>query len=241
MWMSALGRAIFGFYSETHKNPYFANDDYIKSLCDTQNRAETAYGKTVLHAFVLSIISIATANDAIGDASYLGLNLSQIPYLTEFCSLTLSAFVALLVFQFLDIFTMARMRQEIFSLSGSENPNMRMLHFKGNGAWIDALIPKTIGYKSKIFHRVIQFFVLCWSLTIPTATLLMILAAQAICILSVMPLYDLELSDGIAWVGIAISTSSIFTLFFALFVPLKFTLSNSLNGNEHQISDNSKS
>ncbi|NVK16086.1 MAG: hypothetical protein HWE35_18100 [Rhodobacteraceae bacterium] len=236
LWTTALGRAIFGFYCETSTNPSFVNDDYIRMLCDTQNRNETAYGKVVLYAFALSVISIATANNAIGEASYFGLNFSQIPYLTEFCSLTLGAFVSLLVFQLLDLFTMTRMRHELFSLSGSENPNMRMLHMKGNGAWIDAFIPKSKGYESNVFHKIIQALGLLWSLTLPATTILMVLTAQSICISSVWPITDFALSDAIVWVGIAISASSVLMLILAVAVPLKFTFNSEFtaeNGENH--------
>ncbi len=226
IWKTPLGRAIFGFYCETRDNSYFVNDDYIQALCNVQNRAEANYGKTIVYAFVVSILSIATANDAIGDAGYFGLNFNQIPYLTEFCSLSLSVFAVLIVFQALDIFTMTRMRIELFSLTTSEHPNMRMLHLKGNNAWIDALIPKRVGYQSHWLHRVAQAIGLSLSLVLPVSTILLVFAAQAICVASVLPINEFDLSDGIVWAGILISVSSITMLFLTALIPLKFTFQN---------------
>jgi hypothetical protein len=225
--MTSLGRAAFGFYAETNKNAYFVNDSYIANLCAVENKLAEFYGKIILYGFAFSIFSITTANKALGDSEYLGVTISKIPYLTEFCSLVLGAFIALAVNSALDAHAITRMRMDLFSITGSESPNMRMVHMKGAGAWVDSLLPKRVGYASNFSHRAFQVFGLIWAFMLPFSFLSVLLSAQLVCILSILPPVAFNLSSVMVWVSVTLSSSSILVLVVVALIPLKFTLRRS--------------
>lgn len=224
LWKTAMGRAIFGFYAEAGRNAYFVNDSYIIKLCETENKLSETYGKILIYSFGFSIFSIATANKALGDTSYLGFRISSIPYLTELCMLVLSSLIAFTVVFAMDVHAVTRMRIELFSVTGSESPHMRMVHLKGNGAWMDALLPKSIGYSSNFFHRVFQIIALIWAFLIPLSSLMVSFSALLVCALSVPSLWNLELSSLMAWVAVAISSSSLLVLVMVTLIPLRFSI-----------------
>ncbi|WP_371039220.1 hypothetical protein, partial [Rhodosalinus sp. FB01] len=79
IWKTVLGRAVFGFYAEVNNNPYFVNDQYIENLCEIENEITARYGRTTIYSLIFSIFAIATANDALGEASYFGFSIASIP------------------------------------------------------------------------------------------------------------------------------------------------------------------
>jgi hypothetical protein len=177
IWKTALERAIFGFRAEIGENESWLNNEYLSALCTAENNASANYGKAVFFSFALSLFSIATANEALGEASYLGFNISSIPYLSEFCVLLLGVTMSALVMFALDVHAMTRMRMELFARTGSENPHMRMLVMKGNNAWIDALLPKRVGYSSGRLHKLFQVIGLVWAFSLPLVFFGVVLAA----------------------------------------------------------------
>lgn len=224
IWKTALGRAVFGFYAETHSNSYFVNDVYIERLCQVETSLSATYGKIVFYGFLFSVFSIATASKAIDGAEYFGLSISRIPYLTEFCSLALGVLVMVSVHMWLDLFALIRMRMELFSTTGSESPHMRMVHMKGSGAWMDAILPKSIGYSSGTLHKIFQLFSISWAFLFPLVTLMVPISAQAACITSVPDIFRFNLSSAMVWAGILVSSGSIVVLLVVAFVPLRFSL-----------------
>jgi hypothetical protein len=230
MWKTALGRAVFGFYAEVGSSSYFVNDNYIAKLSETENKLSETYGKILLYSFGFSIFSLVTANKALGDIAYLGFRISTIPYLTELCMLVLSFLIAVTVVFAMDVHAVTRMRIEIFSVTGSESPHMRMVIFKGNGAWMDALLPKSIGYSSNFFHHLIQAIALVWAFLIPLSSLLVSFSALLVCALSLSGLWVFGLSSLMAWVSIVIASLSVLVLILVTMVPLRFSFRSSQSG-----------
>lgn len=222
--MTPIERAIFGFSSEVRRSASFVNDQYLVTLASIEAKLNEAAARVAAFALGASVFTITTANDALGDTSYFGLYISAIPYLTEFSCLVLSILVMLLCHLYLDSYTLSRMRHEIFQVTLSECPNMRMAHYKNGGAWIDAFSPKKIGFSSSRTHIAFRSFGLAWSALLPATTLAMPLFAQAIGTASYSDqLLSLSLTAALLWTSIAISLSSIMVTFIAAFVKMRFT------------------
>ncbi len=224
IWKSLLGRAVFGYFSEINCHSYFMNDDYLERLCEVENALERQYGKIVLYSAAFSLFAIATTTHALDTAQYGGLFISRIPLLSQFCTLVLGVLVALQCIFFLDITAVSMMRYQIFSTSGSESPSMRMVHWKGRQAWLDAALPKRVGYESGWAHTITFIFFIIWSLLLPTIFAVIPVAAQLICASNSYPANNSSLSALLVWGGLGISGLTVFSFFAAVLVPLPFRL-----------------
>lgn len=224
MWKSALGRAEIGFFAEVSDNQYFIDDAYVARLCEVENNMEKRLEKLLLFGFAFSVFSVLTANNRLGEAKYFGLRIADIPYLTEFCILVLGILVMTFVFAYLDILAVGAMRRRIFRQTGSEHPNMRMVHWKGNLAWIDALVPKVVGYSSGLLHKVIQWIALIWVLLLPIGLLGIFLGAQFICWYGSNGTGFDWISSAISIAGLVFSVSSVTMLVLVTAFPLRFSL-----------------
>jgi hypothetical protein len=107
---------------------------------------------------------------------------------------------------------------------GTEFPNMRMAHIKGNNAWIDSIIPKSIGYASGRLHVALMYLALIWVLSIPAFLLLIFIFSQIITARSVLIQNGSSLSLTIAAAGLFLTLISIATSIFVVLVPLPFCL-----------------
>ncbi|MDE3240905.1 MAG: hypothetical protein KGN33_18260 [Paracoccaceae bacterium] len=222
IWRSILGRALFGFSVEVRQMPHFANDHYLKVLCDIENALSDKYGRLSLYSILFSLFSISTNSPAMDAAQYAGVFISKIPLLTPFCILVLGFLVTTQCYLFLDILVVSRMRIDLFvALSGSEFPGMRMLHWKGSNGWTDAVLPRRIGYRSGPAHNVIRYAALLWSLTVPSLTIAIPVATQAICTFSGKSGKS-GIADFLIFCGIGISALSVAITLIITLVPLRY-------------------
>ncbi|MBS8227150.1 hypothetical protein DYI42_13010 [Vannielia litorea] len=219
-----MRRANFGFYVEATRNQFFMNDDYLQRLCDVQSNMERVIGRLIAGLFAFSIFSVATVESSLAGAEYLGFKISEVPYLTELCTLVLGVLATLYVIIFLDIIAVQKMRYDLFSTTGSEQPNMRMVHMKGSGAWLDALTHKSAGYSSGYGHAVIRFFAACWSALIPLTILAVVFSAQVFCISSTMENETSSFPLVVSGLGLTFSLASALLLIAVAVIPIRFSL-----------------
>ena len=222
IWKTIMGRAVFGFYVEAVRVEYFWNDEYLQKLCDVENGISAKWGKLIFYTLLVCLIGLTSVYGTIGDIEIRGFSVSQVPFLSEFCIFILGFAVSLQVIFMLDVIALGLMRRELFKITGSEVPNMRMVHMKGDSAWIDAIIPKFIGYSSGWFHKLVNLISNLWSVLLPIVPMLSVIAVQIVCLLSVLETDYGALSALLSYAGIGFSAISVLVFFVTLFVPMPF-------------------
>ncbi len=222
IWRTAWGRAHLGFWAETHQNPAFYNDDYLAALAGVEIELTKRLTRMIAGSFLFSVFSIASATSTLGEASFQGFRIASTPYLTEFCVLILGVLFTSLIIVFLDLFTISRMRFEIFSVTGSEVPNMRMLHLKRSTAVFDIFLPKHKGYSSGAAHKTVQMIGLIWSIMLPVAVLSVLIVAQLIAAQGFFVNFEWDLGTGITIVGLGWTAFSLVVIVLVTMVPIRF-------------------
>jgi uncharacterized membrane protein YwzB len=225
MRMTLMQRAVFGFIAEVslQKN-YFYTDNYLNNLCVRENDTAKKFGSASLIGIIISLLAIATTENSLDEVNYYGLYIANLNYITQFFIFLLGVIVMVVVIFILDMLAISSMRHRIFfDATSSENPNMRMLEWKGDLAWLDAVLIKQICYQSSVMHRIIQILSLVWSIAIPLTIIVLFISGQIICTLSLRELNETNFEKFLKYSGLIISFFSIFIFVSLTMIPFKFS------------------